>query len=86
MNQSNDNQQTSKASGAVKRSVGTVSKAYANVASTPAQKSPFSSVGSKKAAVPMKKTTLPAFAETNSPVKKSPPSCWFQESLTEIDY
>jgi hypothetical protein len=43
MNQSNDNQQTSKASGAVKHSVGTVSKAYANVASTPAQKSPFSS-------------------------------------------
>jgi hypothetical protein len=74
MNQSNDNQQIFKASGGAKHSVGTASKTYADVASTPAKKSPFSSVGSKKAAVPMNKTTLPAFAakETNTPVKKSP--------------
>jgi hypothetical protein len=76
MNQSNDNKQISKASGGAKHSVGTVSKTYADVASTPAKKSPFSSVGSKKAAVHMKRTTLPAFAakETNTPVKKSPSS------------
>jgi hypothetical protein len=34
MNQSNDNQQISKASGGAKHSVGTVSKTYADVAST----------------------------------------------------
>jgi hypothetical protein len=37
MNQSNDNQQISKASGGAKHSVGTASKTYANVASTPAK-------------------------------------------------
>jgi hypothetical protein len=76
MNQSNDDQQVSKASGGAKHSVGTATKTYADVASTPAKNSPFSSVGSKKAAVPMNKTTLPAFAakETNTPVKKSPSS------------
>jgi hypothetical protein len=75
MNQSNVDQQISKASSGAKHSVGTASETYADVASsTPAKKSPFSSVGSKKAAVPMKKTTLPAFAakETNTPLKKSP--------------
>jgi hypothetical protein len=76
MNQSNDNQQIPKASGGAKHYVGTASKTYADVGSTPAKKSPFSSVGSKKAAIPMNKTTLPAFAakETNTPVKKSPSS------------
>jgi hypothetical protein len=76
MNQSNDDQQISKASGGAKHSVGTASKTYADVASTPAKKSPFSSVGSKKAAVSMNKTALPAFAakETNTPVKNSPSS------------
>jgi hypothetical protein len=75
MNQSNDNQQISKASGGAKGFVGTARKTYADVASTPAKKSPFSSVGSKKAAVPRSKTTLPAFADSNTqPVKKSPPS------------
>jgi hypothetical protein len=51
MNQSNDDQQIPKASGGAKHSVGTASKTYANVASTPAKKSPLSSVGSKKAVV-----------------------------------
>jgi hypothetical protein len=69
INQSNDDQQISKSSGGAKHS-------YADVASTPAKESPFSSVGSKKAVVPMNKTILPAFAakETNTPVKKSPSS------------
>jgi hypothetical protein len=56
-----------------KHSVGTpVSKTYADVASTPAKKSPFSSVGSKKAVDPMK---LPAFAakETNTPANSLHP-------------
>jgi hypothetical protein len=73
MNQSNDDQKISKASGGAKHSVGAASKTYA---STPAKKSLFSSVGSKKGGIPMNKTTLPAFAakETNTPVKKSPSS------------
>jgi hypothetical protein len=75
-NQSNDDQQIPKASGGAKHSVGTASKTYAHAASTPAKKSPFSSVGSKKDVVPMNKTTLPAFAakETSTPAKKSPSS------------
>jgi hypothetical protein len=73
MNQSNDDPQISKASGGAKHTVGTASKTYADVASTPAKMSPISSVDSKKAAIPMNKTALPAFAakETNTPVKKS---------------
>jgi hypothetical protein len=73
MNQSNDDQQISKASGGAKHTVGAASKTYANLASTPAKKSPFSSFGSKKAGIPMNKTTLSAFAakETNTPMKKS---------------
>jgi hypothetical protein len=71
MNQSsNDNQQVFKASGGAKHSVGTASKTYADVASTPAKKSPSSSVGSKKAAAPF----AAGSKKPPVPVKKSPSS------------